>query len=51
MKYVLLTFLSMGIMMPVVAQQGGEKTQEGKILTMDCGLNHVPFNGRETGMY
>lgn len=35
MKYVLLTFLSMGMMIPGMLGQGKEKTQEGKILTME----------------
>lgn len=35
MKYVLLTFLSMGMMIPGMFGQGKEKTQEGKILTME----------------
>lgn len=35
MKYVLLTFLSMGMMIPVVLGQSREKTQEGKVLTME----------------
>ncbi|MDE5638892.1 MAG: DPP IV N-terminal domain-containing protein, partial [Odoribacter sp.] len=35
MKYVLLIILSMGTMMPLFARQEGEKTQNGKILTME----------------